>query len=139
MTRQNADSMPSRPKCVCQKASDQISSCRYVLLFLFNIFLSLIWQCSLLEMRKPKIVHVLKKANQQVVQMTETISALSHQVTELETRKNAEAHRASSLEVKLSLEVRLKYTQLSLRHSNLFCRISWSFVCALRPSLTHTF
>ena len=44
--------------------------------------------------------------------MTETISALSHQVTELETRKNAEAHRASSLEVKLSLEVNLKYIKL---------------------------
>jgi len=39
-----------------------------------------------------------------VLQMTETISALSAQITDLETRKHAESHRASSLEVKLSLE-----------------------------------
>ena len=39
-----------------------------------------------------------------VLQTTETISALSNQITELETLKNAEANRASSLEVKLSLE-----------------------------------
>lgn len=39
-----------------------------------------------------------------VLQTTETISALSNQITELESLKNAEASRASSLEVKLSLE-----------------------------------
>jgi len=39
-----------------------------------------------------------------VLQMTETISALSSQITDLETRSNAEAQRASNLEIKLSLE-----------------------------------
>lgn len=40
-----------------------------------------------------------------VLQMTETISALSSQITDLETRTSAEAQRVSSLEIKLSLEV----------------------------------
>jgi hypothetical protein len=51
-----------------------------------------------------------------VLQMTKTISALSGQMNELEKRKNAESERASSLEVKLSLETdaRLRAEELAV-------------------------
>ena len=51
-----------------------------------------------------------------VLQMTETISALSSQISELESLKLAEANRASSLEMKLSLEAdaRLRAEELAV-------------------------